>query len=136
VLTASTAQAEVGTQATVHCNGRQAISSSGSTANIPVFYFGFSPVRDCLLSEGDGYNGGGEAEAVRHLQHSLVYCNNGGVLGAIDGKYGPKTRDVVTFIQAASGIAPDGVYGPDTRKVLKWAFYNNDTGRRSCRNIS
>lgn len=40
----------------------------------------------------------------------------GGVLGSIDGKYGPKTRDVVTFIQAASGISADGIYGPDTRK--------------------
>lgn len=61
--------------------------------------------------------------AVEMLQLSLIYCNNADLSpGWIDGIYGPKTRDVILWIQAANGIPADGVYGPQTRGVMKWLW--------------
>ncbi|HEY7198755.1 MAG TPA: peptidoglycan-binding domain-containing protein, partial [Candidatus Dormibacteraeota bacterium] len=60
-------------------------------------------------------------KAVQVLQIALARCNNAdlGSSGA-DGIYGPITRNIVLFIQAANGIAADGVYGPQTLRVLRW----------------
>ncbi|WP_037625292.1 peptidoglycan-binding domain-containing protein [Streptomyces aureus] len=54
-----------------------------------------------------------------YLQETLNYCY-GQDLGAIDGKFGPKTAAALARVQRSLGIDPDGVYGPQTRDKIKW----------------
>ncbi|MDG4821756.1 peptidoglycan-binding domain-containing protein [Asanoa sp. WMMD1127] len=91
---------------------------------LPGFYVDL-PARNgsvnCVLGQGN------TGPAVRVLQTALVFCNNGDT-GGVDGVYGAKTRNVITWIQAANGLTADGVYGPQTRKVLRWVHHNGQQG--------
>jgi hypothetical protein len=80
-------------------------------ANLPTF----NRNPNCILGQGN------TGKAVQVLQIALARCNNAdlGSSGA-DGIYGPITRNIVLFIQAANGITADGVYGPQTLRVLRW----------------
>ncbi len=69
---------------------------------------------DCTLRSG-AHNW-----SVVMLQIALNDCFNAGL--AVDGQYGPRTRDVVTWFQAVKGITVDGVYGPQTRTLMLWGF--------------
>ncbi|MFI6317492.1 hypothetical protein ACIBG8_08230 [Nonomuraea sp. NPDC050556] len=117
-------------QAYNHCNGKMSYNKPGRSAAVPVFYYGFSPVIDCVLGVGRG-GGGGSIEA---LQASLKYCNNAPTM-VINGVYTQHVVDVITWIQAASGVKADGVYGPVTRGLLRWAFYNELSGKRTCEHL-
>ncbi|MFE6475663.1 peptidoglycan-binding domain-containing protein [Streptomyces rochei] len=66
----------------------------------------------CVLSTGNQGNG------VRALQESLRGCYQRNI--AIDGVFGPATREALLQVQRTVGAATDGVYGPETRRKMKW----------------
>lgn len=66
----------------------------------------------CVLGEGD------DDRAVAALQVALVLCNGQDV--AVDGDFGPATRQAVAAVEARHGLAADGSYGPDTLPVMRW----------------
>lgn len=117
-------------QAYNHCNGKMNYKKPGRSAAVPVFYYGFSPVIDCVLGVGRG-GGGGSIEA---LQASLKYCNNAAPM-VINGVYTQYVVDVITVIQAVGKVTKDGIYGPVTRGLMKWAFYNELSGKRTCEHL-
>lgn len=66
---------------------------------------------DVVLKLGD------KGEAVKKVQEALKKLKFD--CGAIDGIYGPKTKDAVLRFQKAYGIEPyDGIYGPKTRAKM------------------
>jgi hypothetical protein len=61
---------------------------------------------------------GSKGAEVRELQTLLVRA---GHAVAVDGDYGPATRDAVKMFQVGHGLAADGVAGPATRAALdRW----------------
>ncbi|MEI7031239.1 peptidoglycan-binding domain-containing protein [Streptomyces pratensis] len=66
----------------------------------------------CVLATGN------QGAAVRALQNALRACNGQSI--AVDGVYGPATRQAVIAVQSRAGIARDGVYGPDTAQAMRW----------------
>ncbi len=64
---------------------------------------------NALLREGDG--GPDVAQLQRQLTRAGFPC-------AVDGDFGPRTRDAVIAFQRARGLAADGVAGPATRTAL------------------
>ncbi|SDP87052.1 Putative peptidoglycan binding domain-containing protein [Actinopolyspora xinjiangensis] len=66
----------------------------------------------CVMGVGNG------GSAVTALQRSLRACEGQSI--AVDGIYGPATRDAVLNVQRRAGIARDGVYGPQTRDAMRW----------------
>lgn len=97
---------------------------TGRHVNLPSIGAGTNQI-DCELSLGD-YNNWG----VVALQQSLHHC--GAPQVDIDGDYGPITRDVITWIQAANGINADGRYGPQTRGYLRWATFTSTNQFYNC----
>lgn len=126
---ATTARGGVTASAYYHCNGTTAYKKPGRSASVPVFYYGFSPVLDCVMGIGKG-----SANAITALQRALRDCNNAPWL-AVDGRYGIDTSNVVRYIQGANGMEDhDGQYGPRTRPMIKWRFFD-ENGRRSCEKL-
>jgi murein L,D-transpeptidase YcbB/YkuD len=56
---------------------------------------------------------------VRALQRALRYCYTQNI--AIDGIYGPQTRDALRRVQGRVGARQDGVYGPETARKMKFS---------------
>jgi hypothetical protein len=91
----------------------------------------------CQLQLYDGYNGGGAQSAVFVLQGSLNSCHQAGLTQ--DGKYGPLTRNAVTWIYRSVGLPdpPEGV-GVYTQVAMvfaiKWLGQREVGGetRRTC----
>ena len=59
---------------------------------------------------------GSEGEEVIELQTRLQAL--GYYTGAIDGQFGPGTRDAVTLFQQQHGLGADGIVGQETRETL------------------
>ncbi|MDG4797650.1 peptidoglycan-binding domain-containing protein [Micromonospora sp. WMMD1082] len=59
---------------------------------------------------------GSVSSAVRALQTTLSFCYGKNI--AVDGDFGPATRQALIEVQRSSRIAADGVYGPQTRDAL------------------
>ena len=59
---------------------------------------------------------GSEGEEVVRLQTRLQAL--GYYTGAIDGQFGPGTRDAVTLFQQQHGLGADGIVGQETREML------------------
>jgi peptidoglycan hydrolase-like protein with peptidoglycan-binding domain len=80
-----------------------------------------SNLLNCVLRLYDGYNGGGVQSAVFVLQGSLNRCNGANLTQ--DGKYGPRTRDVVAWVTAAEGLPqpPEG-FGAYTQVAAFFAI--------------
>lgn len=89
------------------CNGVSTVWFNGKKTAQPTYYG--SP--NCVLSIGSS------GIAVKNLQVILNICLNHEGL-AVDGVFGPHTRDVLKAYQAIYGLTPDGVYGPKTRARL------------------
>jgi peptidoglycan hydrolase-like protein with peptidoglycan-binding domain len=70
---------------------------------------------------------GNQGNAVGKLQLAIHDCypHLRGVMGPIDKKYGPDTRDAVIFVQAIEGVKQDGIYGPKTKNAMLWPGYRN-----------
>ena len=58
-------------------------------------------------------------ETVEGLQQALTDWGFGAIVGEIDGKSGPKTKEATKQFQAAMGLAADGIAGPKTWAALK-----------------
>lgn len=73
-----------------------------------------------LLQSGD------QGETVRHLQRLL---GTRGYPVAIDGIFGPRTRDAVIRFQRDQALDADGIIGPQTWRALKDATPADKAGR-------
>ena len=58
-------------------------------------------------------------ETIEGVQQALTDWGFGAIVGDIDGKNGPKTKEAVKQFQAAMGLAADGIAGPKTWAALK-----------------
>lgn len=58
-------------------------------------------------------------ETIEGVQQALTDWGFGAIVGEIDGKNGPKTKEAVKQFQAAMGLAADGIAGPKTWAALK-----------------
>ena len=78
---------------------------------------------NCMMGVGSQGNGVGKLQLAIHD----CYPDLRGVMGPIDKKYGPDTRDAVIFVQAIEGVKQDGIYGPKTKNAMLWPGYRNGT---------
>ena len=58
-------------------------------------------------------------ETIEGVQQALTDWGFGAIVGDIDGKNGPKTKEAVKQFQAAMGLAADGIAGPKTWAALR-----------------
>jgi peptidoglycan hydrolase-like protein with peptidoglycan-binding domain len=95
--------------------------------NVPVPTTG-SGNGHCILVQGN------RGAGVKILQSAIFNCypNLRGVLGPVDGIYGPGTRDAVTFVQAIEGVTADGVYGFNTKNAMLWPGYDSNDKLVGC----
>ncbi len=61
----------------------------------------------------------GELNEIGQVQELLHKWGFGALVGAVDGKNGPKTKEAVRQFQAAMGLSVDGIAGPKTQAALK-----------------
>lgn len=61
----------------------------------------------------------GERSEIGQIQELLHKWGFGAMVGTVDGKNGPKTKEAVRQYQAAMGLAVDGIAGPKTMAALK-----------------
>ncbi|MFE7074689.1 peptidoglycan-binding domain-containing protein [Streptomyces sp. NPDC057620] len=110
-----------------HCSGGQMISYSATSfqwIKVPaVRYDGLNNMR-CWMDYGSTGNG------VKVLQLTLKTCYGRSI--AVDGDFGPATRDALKYAQKYEGISVDGQYGEQTFWNLKWARYKPDGTRNGC----
>ena len=67
----------------------------------------------------DGPDGPNWPETTAGVQQALTDWGFGAIVGEIDGKNGPKTKEAVRQFQAAMGLSADGITGPKTWAALK-----------------
>jgi peptidoglycan hydrolase-like protein with peptidoglycan-binding domain len=70
------------------------------------------------LAPGRGLTSPHGSQAVRALQRQLTQL--GYRPGPIDGRYGPRTRDAITWFQTKHGLTQTGTATPTTRRHLTW----------------
>lgn len=71
------------------------------------------------LIEGGNLTTGARGPQVSQLQQVLK--NYGYYPGAVDGVFGPQTKEAVRMFQTDNKIATDGIFGPITQsKLLEW----------------
>jgi hypothetical protein len=70
------------------------------------------------LTPGRGLTSPHGSHAVRALQRQLTQL--GYRPGPIDGRYGPRTRDAITWFQTKHGLTRTGTATPTTRRHLTW----------------
>jgi hypothetical protein len=70
------------------------------------------------LTPGRGLTSPHGSQAVRALQRQLTQL--GYRPGPIDGRYGPRTRDAITWFQTKHGLNATGTATPTTRRHLNW----------------
>ena len=58
-------------------------------------------------------------ETIAGVQQALTDWGFGAIVGEIDGKNGPKTKEAVRQFQAAMGLSADGIAGPKTWAALR-----------------
>jgi peptidoglycan hydrolase-like protein with peptidoglycan-binding domain/tetratricopeptide (TPR) repeat protein len=78
---------------------------------------GATPLGQTVLALGSGYSSPDGSPLVRVLQRDLEL--GGYPPGAVDGLFGPRTRQAVIAFQTSHGLQVDGVAGPHT-----WADLN------------
>lgn len=88
-------------------------SAAPTTATTPATTAPTVTVPTATLKPGDT---GPEVKQLQQALASLGYYK-----GAIDGQYGPATKDAVTAFQTASHLTADGVAGPKTLSALSAA---------------
>ncbi|MEV0222316.1 peptidoglycan-binding domain-containing protein [Streptomyces sp. NPDC050704] len=71
-----------------------------------------------------GSTGGG----VTSLQKALRHCYGRNI--AIDGEFGPATKEALEYAQGRAGVRQDGEYGPETRWAMLWGRYSIETGAK------
>lgn len=124
-LVAATGPAQAATTAAPNCTKvKSAYVGNGWYLNTPGYDATSGSHFNCYLEVGDNN------AAVRWLQYTIAYCyDDGGI--AVDGRYGPQTRDRVKIVQRLGGAPRTGVYGPITRKAMYWRLYSPSLKRYS-----
>ncbi|WP_145503874.1 peptidoglycan-binding protein [Streptomyces sp. CFMR 7] len=107
-------------QAATHCKGISTYSNQYGTYTKPTTTNGSKNI-NCILSNGDGFNGGGQNAAVKQLQLSLNRCHAGANI-SVDGMFGTATANRLKEVQRNRGIPADGVFGPQTSAKIHWAM--------------
>lgn len=122
LLGAATATAPTASAEAAHCNSW--FSQLINHPNYPSAYIknpvytwsGGISYYGCIMKYGD------KGEAVKSLQENLRYCHNRTEL-AIDGSFGPATRNALTIVQGQIGAAQDGVWGAETAGKMHYAVW-------------
>lgn len=91
--------------------GKTPVCTAGNRRICTVLTFGGNPYAAPTKTLVKGNRG----ESVRWLQWEL---NDRGFACAIDGSFGPGTKEALTAYQVSAGLVPDGSCGPATRKAL------------------
>lgn len=91
--------------------GKTLVSTAGNRRICTVLTFGGNPYAAPTKALVKGNRG----EGVRWLQWEL---NDRGFSCAVDGSFGPGTKETLMAYQVSAGLAPDGSCGPATRKAL------------------
>lgn len=73
---------------------------------------------------------GSTGNGVKALHVALTSCYSRSL--AVDGDFGPATRDALEYAQNQEGITVDGQYGEQGFNHLKWARYTQDGTRNGC----
>lgn len=95
------------------CDSVVIVQRASGSATVP----GEATVQESSI-ECDIAEGSGDEDAVRALQEALVTCN--GQTVAVDGEYGPQTREAVARVEEANGVSVDGEYDPETLDAMSW----------------
>jgi peptidoglycan hydrolase-like protein with peptidoglycan-binding domain len=69
------------------------------------------------VSAGDGFGTAAGSATVRSVQRMLRQL--GYAVGAVDGRFGPRTRSAVGWFQRKHGLSIDGIAGPQTLERLR-----------------
>lgn len=92
--------------------GKTPVCTAGNRRICTVLTFGGNPYTPPTKALVKGNRG----EGVKWLQWEL---NDRGFSCAVDGSFGPGTRDALMAYQVSAGLVPDGSCGPATRKALQ-----------------
>lgn len=95
----------------LRAGGKTPVCTAGNRRICTVLTFGgnsYTPPTKALVK-------GNRGEGVRWLQWEL---NDRGFPCAVDGSFGPGTKEALMAYQVSAGLAPDGSCGPATRKAL------------------
>lgn len=91
--------------------GKTPVCTAGNRRICTVLTFGGNPYTAPTKALAKGNRG----EGVRWLQWEL---NDRGFACAVDGSFGPGTKERLMAYQVSAGLVPDGSCGPATRKAL------------------
>lgn len=91
--------------------GKTPVCTAGNRRICTVLTFGGNPYTAPTKTLAKGNRG----EGVRWLQWEL---NDRGFSCAVDGRFGPGTKEALMAYQVSAGLVPDGSCGPATRKAL------------------
>lgn len=106
-------------------SGSKSLVATGTCGWIPTSYLtNNAPVKAPDVPEsGDTDEAGNPSFAERNeigqVQELLHKWGFGAIVGEVDGKDGPKTKEAVRQFQAAMGLSADGIAGPKTQAALK-----------------
>lgn len=113
------------------CNGTATALAQNATTDFGAVVLPINKTANPRINcqTGSGSSGSWVTALQRHLRN----CNGQSI--AVDGIFGPATKQAVKNVQNAAGITADGIYGPQTMRVLRyWAV--PDVGAASCRSFS
>lgn len=92
--------------------GKTPVCTAGNRRICTVLTFGGNPYTAPTKTLAKGNRG----EGVRWLQWEL---NDRGFACAVDGSFGPGTKEALMAYQVSAGLVPDGSCGPATRRALQ-----------------
>lgn len=95
----------------LRAGGKTPVCTAGNRRICTVLTFGGNPYTAPTKALAKGNRG----EGVRWLQWEL---NDRGFSCAVDGSFGPGTKEALMAYQVSAGLVPDGSCGPATRKAL------------------
>lgn len=95
----------------LRAGGKTPVCTAGNRRICTVLTFGGNPYAAPTKTLAKGNRG----EGVRWLQWEL---NDRGFACAVDGSFGPGTKEALMAYQVSAGLVPDGSCGPATRKAL------------------
>ncbi|KXX77654.1 Zinc D-Ala-D-Ala carboxypeptidase [Madurella mycetomatis] len=123
-LTATgTADPTVSPRADGYCNTVKNVKGKGSDNGYTIPYPALKGGGSCIMNEG------AEGAGVRSLQYSLNECygKDPKYTLKVDGKYGPKTKATVKYIQSwYNELKEDGIWGPKTGAAFDWVGKKGD----------
>lgn len=102
-------------------DGKKSLVATGTCGWIPNGYITDEPVSEKPADNGEDVDDAGPSapiETIKDIQAALYAWGFGPLVGEVDGKNGPKTKEAVRQFQSAMGLAADGIAGPVTVAAL------------------